>query len=80
MLCALGQGASQGGRPNRFQRSFHAGGPRKPLTAKEAKKGFGRLIDIDRAVLMVVTKHGRRVVMVIAMVGFGRLTALPANR
>jgi hypothetical protein len=29
---------------------------------------------------MVVAEHGRRVVMVIAMVEFGRLTALPANR
>jgi hypothetical protein len=29
---------------------------------------------------MVVAKHGRRVVMVIAMVEFGRLSGLPANR
>jgi hypothetical protein len=33
-----------------------------------ARKGFGQLIDIDHAVLMVGAKHGRRVVMVIEMV------------
>jgi hypothetical protein len=51
----------------------------KPLTAGGAKKGIGQPIDIGRAVLMVVAKHGRRVVLVIATFEFGRLTASPTH-
>jgi hypothetical protein len=51
-----------------------------PLDGGWGQKGFGQLIDIGPAVLKVLAKHGRRSVTVIAMVEFGRLTALPAVR
>jgi hypothetical protein len=56
--------------------SSHNRGSGKALTAKEAKKGFDRLIDIDRAVLMVMAKHSRLVVVVMAVEEFERLKAL----
>lgn len=34
------------------------------LSAKDAKYGFGRLIDLARAELVPVAKHGRLVVVV----------------
>ena len=48
------------------------------LTAKEAKYGFGRLIDLARAKPVAVTKHGRPVIIVIAVEEFERLKALDA--
>ena len=38
----------------------------KILSAKDAKYGFGRLIDLARAEPVAVAKHGRPVVMVMA--------------
>jgi prevent-host-death family protein len=49
------------------------------LTAKEAKYGFGRLIDLARAEPVIVAKHGRPVVVVMAVETFERLTALEAT-
>jgi prevent-host-death family protein len=43
------------------------------LTAKEAKDGFGRLIDLARAHPVTVAKHGRAVVVVMAVEEFERL-------
>ncbi len=39
----------------------------KTLTAKDAKYGFGRLIDLTRAEPVAVAKHGRPVVVVMAV-------------
>jgi len=46
------------------------------LTAKEAKYGFGRLIDLARASPVAVAKHGRPVVVVMAVEEYERLKAL----
>jgi len=53
----------------------------KTLTAKDAKYGFGRLIDLARAEPVLIAKHGRPVVVVMAVETFERLKALeaPAN-
>ena len=48
----------------------------KTLTAKDAKYGFGRLIDLARAEPVAVAKHGRPVVVVMAVEEFERLKAL----
>lgn len=48
----------------------------KTLTAKDAKYGFGRLIDLARAEPVAVAKHGRPVVAVMAVEEFERLKAL----
>lgn len=45
----------------------------RTLTAKEAKYGFGRLIDLARAEPLAVAKHGRPVVVVLAVEEFERL-------
>jgi prevent-host-death family protein len=52
----------------------------KTLTAKEAKDGFGRLIDLARAEPVVVAKHGRAVVVVMAVEEFERLKQVEATR
>ena len=43
------------------------------LSAKDAKYGFGRLIDLARAEPVVVAKHGRPVVVVMAVEEYERL-------
>ncbi len=48
------------------------------MTAKDAKYGLGWLIDIVRAEPMAITKHGRPVVVVMAVEEFQRLKALDA--
>ena len=48
----------------------------KALTAKDAKCGFGRLIDLARAKPVAVAKHGHPVVVVMAVEDFERLKAL----
>jgi prevent-host-death family protein len=55
-----------------------AGAQMKTLTAKEAKYGFGRLIDLARAEPVTVAKHGRKVIVVMAVEEFERLKALDA--
>jgi prevent-host-death family protein len=47
----------------------------KTLTAKDAKYGFGRLIDLARAGSAAVVKQGRPVVVVMAVEEFERLKA-----
>jgi len=56
------------------------------MSARDAKNGFGRLIDVARAEPVAIEKHGRAVVMVLAIEEFDRLKGLdsaessPANR
>ena len=45
----------------------------KTLSAKDAKYGFGRLIDLARAEPVAVAKHGRPVVAVMAVEQYERL-------
>lgn len=48
----------------------------KVLTAKNAKYGFGRLIDLARSNPVAVSKHGRPVVVVMAVERFERMVDL----
>jgi prevent-host-death family protein len=43
------------------------------ISAKEAKYGFGRLIDLARSQPVVVEKHGRPVVIVLSVEEYERL-------
>ena len=52
----------------------------KTLAAKDAKYGFGRLIGLARAGPVAVAKHGRPVVVVMAMEEFERLKVLEGLR
>ena len=45
------------------------------LSAKDAKYGFGRLIDLARAEPVAVAKHGRPVVVVLSVEEYERLKA-----
>ena len=47
----------------------------KTLTAKDAKYRFGCLIDLARAEPVVIAKHGRPVVVVLAVEKFEQLKA-----
>lgn len=49
------------------------------MSAKDAKYGFGRLIDLARSEPVVVEKHGRPVVVVMAVEEFERLKAVEAE-
>jgi prevent-host-death family protein len=55
------------------------GGRMKSLSARDAKYGFGRMIDLARAEPVTVAKHGRAVVVVLAIEEFERLKALEAK-
>jgi PHD/YefM family antitoxin component YafN of YafNO toxin-antitoxin module len=52
----------------------------KTLTAKGAKCGFGRLIDLARAEPVAVAKHRRPPVVVMAVEEYERLTALELTK
>ncbi len=54
----------------------HRGDAMLSMSAKDAKYGFGRLIDLARSEPVVVEKHGRPVVVVMAVEEFERLKAL----
>lgn len=43
------------------------------MSAREAKNGFGRMIDTARAEPVAIEKHGRRVVVVLAVEEYDRL-------
>lgn len=45
----------------------------RSMTAKDAKYGFGRLIDLARAEPVAVAKYGRLVVVVMAVEEYERL-------
>ncbi|MBA3042423.1 MAG: type II toxin-antitoxin system Phd/YefM family antitoxin [Alphaproteobacteria bacterium] len=49
----------------------------KSVSAREAKYNFGKLIDTARAEPVVIEKHGRPVVVVVAVEEFERLTGQP---
>lgn len=49
-------------------------------SAKDAKYHFGRLIDTARAEPVVIEKHGRPVVVVLAVEEYQRLIAIEASR
>jgi prevent-host-death family protein len=51
--------------------------PVKSVSAREAKYNFGKLIDTARAEPVVIEKHGRAVVVVVAVEEFERLTGRP---
>ena len=46
----------------------------RTMSAREAKNAFGLLIDTARAEPVVIEKHGRGVVVVLAIEEFERLT------
>jgi prevent-host-death family protein len=50
------------------------------LSAKDAKYGFGRLIDLARAEPVAVAKHGRTVVVVMAIEEYERLKDIEMGR
>jgi prevent-host-death family protein len=49
------------------------------LSARDAKYNFGRLIDMARAEPVIVEKHGRAVVVVLAVEEYERLTEAAAR-
>ena len=52
----------------------------KTMSAKDAKNAFGMLIDTARAEPVAVEKHGRKVVVVIAVEEYERLKALEQTK
>ena len=56
------------------------GSAMKTLTAKDAKYGSGQPIDLARAEPVTVAKHGRPVVVVMAVEEFERLKAVDAPK
>ena len=52
----------------------------KAMSAREAKHHFGQLIDEARAEPVVVEKHGRPVVVVLAVEEYERLTGQTVAR
>ncbi len=49
------------------------------LSARDAKYNFGRLIDMARAEPVTVKKHGRAVVVVLAVEEYVRLKAIESG-
>lgn len=47
----------------------------KSMSAKDAKNGFGHLIDTARAEPVTIEKHGRAVVVVLAIEEYQRLVS-----
>lgn len=52
----------------------------KSMSAREAKNGFGLMIDTARASPVLIEKHGRGVVVVIAVEEYERLKDLEAEQ
>jgi prevent-host-death family protein len=48
----------------------------KTMAAKDAKNGFGLLLDTARAEPVMIEKHGRPVIVVLAVEEYERLKAL----
>ncbi len=46
----------------------------KALSARDAKYNFGRMIDLARSEPLVIEKHGRPVVVVMAVEEFEKMT------
>ena len=49
------------------------------ISAKDAKYGFGRLIDLARAEPVTVEKHGRPVVVVLAIEEYEKLREIASG-
>ncbi|SBW13896.1 hypothetical protein BR10RB9215_C10712 [Brucella sp. 10RB9215] len=49
------------------------------MAAKDAKNAFGMLIDLARSEPVTIEKHGRKVVVVMAIEEFERLKTLDAR-
>lgn len=49
----------------------------KTMSAREAKNGFGLMIDTARAEPLLIEKHGRGVVVVVSVEEYERLTSTP---
>lgn len=52
----------------------------KIIAARDAKNGFGYLIDLARAEPVTIEKHGRPVVVVLSVEEFERLKVLAAAK
>jgi prevent-host-death family protein len=52
----------------------------KSMSAKDAKNGFGLLLDTARAEPVTIEKHGRPVVVVVSVEEFERLRDLDSSR
>lgn len=52
----------------------------KIMSAREAKNGFGLMIDTARAAPVLIEKHGRGVVVVMSVEEYERLKAIEAGR
>lgn len=52
----------------------------KSMSAKEAKNGFGLLLDTARAEPVVIAKHGRPVVVVLSVEEYERLSSKKDNK
>ena len=52
----------------------------KTMSAKDAKNGFGLLLDTARAEPVMIEKHGRPVVVVVAAEVYERLAGKAAKR
>ncbi|MEQ1697336.1 MAG: type II toxin-antitoxin system Phd/YefM family antitoxin [Hyphomicrobiaceae bacterium] len=50
------------------------------ISARDAKYGFGRLIDLAQAAPVAVAKHGRPAVVVLAIEEFERLKAFERSQ
>ena len=50
------------------------------ISARKAKDSFGRLIDTARAGPVVIEKHGRPVVVVLAVEEYERLKAIESKK
>jgi len=51
----------------------------KTISAREAKNGFGLMIDTARTEPVRIEKHGRGVVVVVSVEEFERLSLRPAS-
>lgn len=51
----------------------------KTMSARDAKNAFGMMIDAARAEPVAIEKHGRKVVVVVAVEEYDRLKALEAT-
>lgn len=50
------------------------------ISARDAKNGFGRLIDMARAEPVAIEKHGRAVVVVVAFEEFERMIGIVGSK
>ena len=51
----------------------------RTMSAREAKNGFGLMIDTARAEPVLIEKHGRGVVVVVSVEEYERLSLTKAN-